>query len=188
MLIQGKAQQQAPGLLADLLQWIRKVEPDEEKRDIRRITDVEQQVILQKKERIPQRTKTGTEKGYYVFIEDDDDIYLETKDEQGETVLVLNTEMNQQLVPDLITEKDTDKYFVQPDEQEDKDETETISSTSTADYDREEVEMSLQAIADAFHKIRNKYKHLCSIAPHMLKVQTANIIANHAICRKRILC
>ena len=59
------------------------------------------------------------------------------------------------------------KYFVQPEEQEDKDETETISSTSTADYDREKVEMSLQAIADAFHKIGNEYKHLCSMVPHM---------------------
>ena len=115
-------------------------------------------------------------KGYFVYIEDDDDIYLETKDEEGETVLVLDTEMNQQLVPDLITEKDTDKYFVQPDEQEDKDETKTISSTSMADYNREEVEMSLQAIADAFHKIGNEYEHLCSIVPHMMKVQVVNII------------
>ena len=84
--------------------------------------------------------------------------------------------MNQQLVLDLITEKDTDKYFVQPDKQEDKDKTKTISSTLTADYDIEEVEMSLQAIADAFHKIGNEYEHLCSIVPHMSKVQSTNII------------
>ena len=70
----------------------------------------------------------------------------------------------------------TDKYFVQPDEQEDKDETETISSTLTMDYDREEVEMSQQAIADAFYKIGNEYEHLCPIVPHMSKVQVANII------------
>ena len=91
-LIQGKARQQAPGLPADLLHWIVKVELDEEKRDIGRITEVEQQAILQKKERIPRATKPGTEKVYYVYIEDDDDIHLETKDEQGETVLVLDTE------------------------------------------------------------------------------------------------
>ena len=81
----------------------------------------------------------------------------------------------QQLVPDLI-KKDRDKYFVQPDEQEDKYETETISSVSTADYDREEVKTSLQAIADAFHKIGNEYEHLCSIVPHMSKAQAANFI------------
>ena len=37
--------------------------------------------------------------------------------------------------------------------------------------------MSLQAIADAFHKIGNEYEHLCSIVPHMSKVQAANIIS-----------
>ena len=69
-----------------------------------------------------------------------------------ETVLMLDTEMNQQLVLELITEEDIDKYFVQPNEQENKDETKTISSTSTADYNREEVEVSLQAIADVLIK------------------------------------
>ena len=51
-------------------------------------------------------------------------------------------------------------------------------STLTADYDREGVEMSLHAIADAFHKIGNEYKHLCSIVPHMSKVQATNIIGS----------
>ena len=53
VLIQGKAQQQAPGLLVDLIQQIVKVEPDEEKRDIGRITEEEQQAILQKQEDSP---------------------------------------------------------------------------------------------------------------------------------------
>ena len=127
-------------------------------------------------ERIPQTTKPGTEKGYYVYIEDDGNVYIETKDDKGETVLVLDMETNQQLVPDLITEKDTDKCFIQPGEQEDQDETETISSTSISDNDREEVKTSLHAIADAFHKIGNEYKHLCSIVLQMSKVQAANVI------------
>ena len=37
--------------------------------------------------------------------------------------------------------------------------------------------MSLQAIADVLHKIGNEYEHLCSIVPHMSKVQAANIIS-----------
>ena len=69
-----------------------------------------------------------------------------------------------------------EKHFVQPKEQEDRDETETISSVSMADYDCEEVETSLTAIADAFHKIGNEYKHLCSIVLHMSKTQAANVI------------
>ena len=43
------------------------------------------------------------------------------------------------------------------------------------DYEREE--MSLQAIADAFYKVRNEYEHLCSIIPHKSKAQDANIIS-----------
>ena len=73
-------------------------------------------------------------------------------------------------------EQDTEKYFVQQEEQKDGDETETISSTSTADYDQDEVEASLATIADAFHKIGNEYEHLCSIVPHMTKTQVANVI------------
>ena len=72
-------------------------------------------------------------------------------------MLVLDTETDRQLPTDCITEKDTDKYFVQPDEQDGND-TETISSMSTADYDREEVETSLATVVEAFHMIGNEYK------------------------------
>ena len=112
-----------------------------------------------------------------MYIEDKGGVYLETVDEHGVPTLVLKTEMDQQLVMDYITEQDTEKYFVQPGEQEEKDETETISSTSMADYDCEEVGASLTAIADAFHKISNEYEHLCSIVPHMSKTQGANVIS-----------
>ena len=116
------------------------------------------------------------EKGYYVYVEDEGDVYIETVDENGVSTLVLDTETDQQLMTDYITEKDTEKYFVQPEEQENRDELETISSTSVADYDREEVGASLTAITDAFHKIGNEYEHLCPIVPHMFKTQVANVI------------
>ena len=79
-------------------------------------------------------------------------------DEKGVPTLILDTETDRQLPTDLIAEQDTDKYFIQPDEQEDGNDTETISSTSTADYDREEVETSLATIAEAFHTIGNEYE------------------------------
>ena len=82
-------------------------------------------------------------------------MYLEMINEKGVPMLVLDTETDRQLPTDLITELDTDKYFTQPDEQEDGNDTETISSTSTVDYDREEVEMSLATVAEAFHMIGN---------------------------------
>ena len=73
-------------------------------------------------------------------------------------MLVLDTETDKQLPTDRIMEQDTDKYFAQPDEQEDRNDTETISSMSTADYDREEVETGLATVAEAFHMICNKYE------------------------------
>ena len=117
------------------------------------------------------------EKGYYVYVEDEGDVYIETVDENGVPTLVLDTETDQQLMMDYITKKDMEKYSVQPEEQEDRDEMETISSMSMADYDCEEVETSLTAIADAFHKIGNEYEHLCSIVLHMSKAQMANVIS-----------
>ena len=87
-------------------------------------------------------------------------MYLETIDEKGVPTLILDTETDRQPPTDLIAEQDTNKYSIQPNEQEDENDTETISSTSTstADYDREEVETSLVTIAEAFHMIGNEYE------------------------------
>ena len=133
--IKEKARQHAPGLLMDLIQRVMKEEPDVTKQDIGWITEVQRQVILRKREKTPCTTRPGTEKGYYVYIEDEGSVYLETIDVKGVLTLVLDTKTNKQLPKDRITEQDTDKYFVPPEEQEDKNDTETISSTSTTDYD-----------------------------------------------------
>ena len=101
-------------------------------------------------------------------------MYLETINEKGVPTLVLDTETDRQLPTDCIMEQDTAKDFAPPDEQEDGNNTETISSMSTVDYDWEEVEMSLATVAEAFHTIGNKYEQLCTIVPHMTKVQAAN--------------
>ena len=111
-----------------------------------------------------------------MYVEDEGGVYIETVDENGVLTLVLDTETDRQLTTDYITEQDTEKYFVQQEEQEDEDEMETISSMSTADYDQDEVEASLTTITNVFHKIGNEYEHLCSIVPHMTKTQAANFI------------
>ena len=85
--------------------------------------------------------RPGTNKGYYVYIENKGGVYVETVDEKGVPTLVLDTETDKQLTTDLITEEETDKYFTQPGEQEDGNDTETTNSTSTADHDREEVKL-----------------------------------------------
>ena len=157
-VIKEKARRHAPGLPMDLIQRMVKEEPDVTKQDIRRITEVQRQTILWKCEKTPRTTRLGTEKGYYVYIEDEGGVYFETIDEEGVPTLVLDTETDRQLPTDHIMEQDTDKYFAPPDEQEDRNDTEIISSTSTTDYDWEQVEMSLATVAEAFHTIGSKYE------------------------------
>ena len=175
-MIKARMKQRAPGLPPDLIQRIVKEELDLSKQDIGQISEVEWQAILHKHEKIPCSTRPGTEKGYYVYVEDEGGVYIETIDEKGIPTSVLDTNMDRQLVMDRITKQNAEKYFVQPGEQEDGDERETISSTSTADYNQDKVEASLANITEAFHRIGNEYEHLCAIVPHMTKIQAANVI------------
>ena len=156
--IKEKARQRAPGLPIDLIQQVMKEEPDIAKRDIEQVTEVQWQAILWKREKTPRTTRPGTEKGYYIYIEDESSVYLETIDEQGVPTLVLDTKTDRHLPTDRIMEWDTDKYFAPPEDQEDEHDTETISSMSTKDYDRDKVETSLAMVAEAFHTIESKYR------------------------------
>ena len=131
---------------------------------------------MHKRERIPRSTRPGTDKGYYVYVADEGGVYIKTIVKKGILTLVMDTDTDKQLATDYITEQDTEKYFIQPGEQEDGDEMEMVSSTSTADYNWDEVEASLANITEAFHKIGNEYEHLCSIVPYMTKTQAANMI------------
>ena len=149
-MIKSRAKWCTPGLPPDLIQWIVKEEPNASKQDIGQISEVQQQAILQKHEEAPCTMRPGTDKGYYIYIEDEGGVYVET--------LVLDTETDKWLMMDLIMEEDMDKCFMQPGEQEDGNDTETISSTSTADYEREEVETGLTNIAEAFHTIGSEYE------------------------------
>ena len=172
-MIKSRAKWHIPGLPPDLIQQIVKEEPDVSKQDIGWISEVQRQAILRKCEGAPCTMRPGTDKGYYLYIEDEGGVYVETVDDKGVPTL----ETDKWLMMDLITEKDTDKYFTQPGKQEDGNDTETISSTSTADYDREEVETSFANIAEVFHTIGSEYEHLCAILSHMTKVQAVNMIS-----------
>ena len=70
-----------------------------------------------------------------MYVEDEGVVYIETVDEEGVPMLVLDMETDRQLVTHYITEQDTEKYFVQQEKQKDGEKMETISSISTADYD-----------------------------------------------------
>ena len=96
--------------------------------------------------------------------------------------MVRDTDTDQHLPMDLITEEEAATYQVlESDDQMPDDDAKTISSTSTANYDQEQVETSLTNIAEAFHTIAQEYKKLTSTVPHMSKVQAAQVIARLTI-------
>ena len=69
-----------------------KRKPDVSKQDIGQISEVQQQGILRKRERVPHTMRPGIDKGYYVYIEDEGGVYVETVGEKGVPTLVLDTE------------------------------------------------------------------------------------------------
>ena len=127
-----------------------------------------------KQDEIPRMERPGTDRGYYLFVEDDAGCLIEQQSRQ----MIQDTNTDQQLPTDLITEAEASTYWVP--EQDDPtidDDTETISSTSTADYNCEEVKTSLSMISGAFHTIAQEYEKLTDAVPHMSKIQAVQVIA-----------
>ena len=127
-----------------------------------------------KQDEIPCMERPGTNRGYYLFVEDDAGCLI--KQQSGQTIQ--DTDTDQHLPTDLITEAEADTYRVpEQDGPTIDDDTETISSTSTVNYNCEEVETSLSTISDAFHTIAQEYEKLTDTVPHMSKIQAAQVIA-----------
>ena len=117
--------------------------------------------------------RPGTDRGYYLFVEDDTGCFIEQSEQT-----IQDTDTDRHLPTDLITEAEASTYQVP--EQDDPtidDDAETISSTSTADYNCEEVETFLSMISNAFHTIAQEYEKLTDTVPHMSKIQAAQVIA-----------
>ena len=118
--------------------------------------------------------RPGTNRGYYLFVEDDAGCLI--KQQSGQTIQ--DTDTDQHLPTDLITEAEADTYQVpEQDGLTIDDDTETISSTSTVDYNHEKVETSLSTISEAFHTIAQEYEKLTDTVPHMSKIQAVQVIA-----------
>ena len=149
------------------------IEPSE-KQELHQITEGRRFRALIKQDDIPRADKPGTSKGYYLFVEDDAACMVE----QADGRMVRDTDTDQCLPTNLITEEKAATYQVlEQDDQVPDDDTETISSMSTANYDQEEVETSLTSIAEAFHTIAQEYEKLTGTVTHMSKVQAAQVIA-----------
>ena len=118
--------------------------------------------------------RPGTNRGYYLFVEDDAGCLIEQQSRQT----IQDTDTDRHLPTDLITEAEASTYQVpEQDNPTINDDAETISSTSTADYNCEEVETSLSTISDAFQTIVQEYEKLTDTVPHMSKIQAAQVTA-----------
>ena len=172
-IIEERTKARAPGLPVNLIRRHVQEEPIG-RQELHRMMKRQKTQFQVKQDEIPRTEKSGTNKGYYLFIEDDAGCLIEQRD--GQTVQ--DTDTDQQLPTDLITEAEASTYQVpEQDNPMIDDDVETISSTSTADYNREEVETSLSTISDAFHTIAQEYEKLTDTVPHMSKVQAAQVIA-----------
>ena len=171
-VIEERTKAQTPGLPVDLVRSNVQVDPIE-KQELHQITEERRVQALIKQDDIPRVDRPRTSKGYYLFVEDDARCVVEQQGGQ----MVRDTDTDQHLPMDLITEEEATTYQVPG--QDDKtldDDAETISSTSTANYDWEEVETSLTNIAEASHTIAQEYETLTGTIPHMSKVQAAQVI------------
>ena len=72
------------------------------------MTEEQRKRALTKQDDIPRTNRPGTSKGYYLFVEDDEGCMVE----QGDGRLVRDTDTDQRLPMDLITEEEAAMYQV----------------------------------------------------------------------------
>ena len=172
-IIEERTKARVPGLPVDLIRrhvW----EEPAGRQELHRMTERQKTQFRIKQDEIPHMERPGTDRGYYLFVKDDAGCLIEQQSRQT----IQDTDTDQHLPTDLITETEASTYQVP--EQDDPtidDNAETISSIFTADYNCEEVETSLSTISDAFHTIAQEYEKLTDTVPHMSKIQAAQVIA-----------
>ena len=129
-IIEERMKVRAPGLPLDLIRRHVQEEP-KGRQELHRMMKRQKTRLQIKQDEIPRTEKSGTNKGYYLFIEDDAGCLIEQRD--GRTVQ--DTDTDQQLPTDLITEAEASTYQVpEQDNPTIDDDVETISYTSMADY------------------------------------------------------
>ena len=71
-----------PGIPVDLVQ--RSVETEvPAKQELHRLTEAQQTRLMVKQDEIPRIEKPGTNRGYYLFVEDDSRCMVEQQDKEG---------------------------------------------------------------------------------------------------------
>ena len=171
-VIEERTKAWTSGLLIDLIKRNVQREPTE-RQELHQMTEKQRVRTQIKQDEIPRTDRPGTGKGYYLFAEDDAGCMVK----QWSRQTIRDTDTEQHLPTNLITEEEATTYQVPgQDSPTIDDDAETNSSTSAADYDREEVETSLTTISKVFHTIAQEYEKLTGTIPHMSKIQVAQVI------------
>ena len=106
-VIEERTKARAPGLPVDLIRRHVQEEPIG-RQELHRMMKRQKAQFQVKQDEIPHTEKSGTNKGYYLFIEDDAGCLIGQRD--GQTVQ--DTDTDQQLPTDLITEAEASMYQV----------------------------------------------------------------------------
>ena len=67
---------------------------------------------MTKQDQIPRTEKPGTHHGYYLFVEDDTGYLVEQRDKEGNIHLMKDTDTDQVLPTDYITEAEAETYQI----------------------------------------------------------------------------
>ena len=93
-IIKERVKARTPSIPVDLVQ--RSVEMEvPAKQELHRLTGAQQTRLMVKQDEMPRIEKPGTNRGYYLFMEDDSGCMVEQQDEEG----------NIQLIRDMDTDK-----------------------------------------------------------------------------------
>ena len=128
-IVKERAKAKAPSLPIDLIQRSVKTEAPE-RQELHKL----QRLNVPSKMRYKGWKNLGKCHRYYLFVDDDLGCLIEQEDEEGNVQHVKDTDTDQILPTDQITEAKVEMYKM-PEEDQQEDNTETISSTSMADYD-----------------------------------------------------
>ena len=110
-IVKEREKAKAPSLPINLVQRSVKTKAPERK-ELHKLTEVQHTRVMTKQDEIPRTEKPGTCYGYYLFVEDYADYLIEQRDKERNIFLMMETDTNQVLPTDYITETEAKTYQI----------------------------------------------------------------------------
>ena len=110
-IVKERVKARTPGIPVDLVQRSVKTEVPA-KQELHSLTGAQQTRLMVKQDEIPRIEKPGTNRGYYLFMEDDSRCMIEQQDKEGNIQLIRDMDTDQILPMDRITETEEETYQI----------------------------------------------------------------------------